>query len=436
MAFERAEVFEVSSLGVESVLGTPVAVTKRLLGTSIVNKIMPQVKTARPRGGRVGTIGIEDKEWTEQTWTGDIATYTDPLYAFAAMFGAPNITTPGGGTNTRNQQFIPPMWAAINGKSLTIESGNFVRAGKSAACLVKTIGFDFTRDGVSWNAAGFGQKFTDGITLNQGTNEVQTLTITGTPTGGTVTLSFYGESTGTIAYNASAGTVQTAFEALPNIGTGNVTAGGGPWPGSAITLTFKGPWAGVNVPLVVLVTNGLTGGSSPTLTPTETTPGAALSALEQQPVAGDDWDFFLDTTAAGLGGTQLTRVLKASWSISDIVDMLWVANTSNTSWVNSVPLAPTTEFRFTVEADATGMSYLSNLQAGTMVFPRIKALGATIEGALKYQHQHDFAVKLTNIDNQGTDQGVTTVEYTGEIQYDATWAQWCEFNLRNTITAL
>jgi hypothetical protein len=58
---------------------------------------------------------------------------------------------------------------------------------------------------------------------------VQTLTTTGTPTGGTVPLSFDGRST-TVAFNASAAAVQTALEGLPNIGTGNVVCGGGPLP--------------------------------------------------------------------------------------------------------------------------------------------------------------------------------------------------------------
>jgi hypothetical protein len=46
-------------------------------------------------------------------------------------------------------------------------------------------------------------------------NEVQRITITGTPTGGTFTLTFQGNTTAPIAYNASAATVVAALEALP-----------------------------------------------------------------------------------------------------------------------------------------------------------------------------------------------------------------------------
>src|SRR5262249_41925037 len=52
-------------------------------------------------------------------------------------------------------------------------------------------------------------------------DEVQTVTLTGNPTGGTFTLTFSGQTTAAIAYNASAATVQSALQALSSIGSGN-----------------------------------------------------------------------------------------------------------------------------------------------------------------------------------------------------------------------
>lgn len=97
-------------------------------------------------------------------------------------------------------------------------------------------------------------------------DEVQTLT--GTPSA-VFSLIFDGAQTpvGGLATNASAGAIQAALEALPNIGTGNVVCGGGPLP-SAVTVTFSGPTVQKrNVPLLVVQT-GITG-----LTPAVTTPG-------------------------------------------------------------------------------------------------------------------------------------------------------------------
>jgi hypothetical protein len=56
------------------------------------------------------------------------------------------------------------------------------------------------------------------------TNEVQSLAISGTPTGGTFRLAFKSVSTANIAYNATAAAVQAALEALSTIGSGNVSA--------------------------------------------------------------------------------------------------------------------------------------------------------------------------------------------------------------------
>lgn len=109
-----------------------------------------------------------------------------------------------------------------------------------------------------------------------GTNNVQTGTMTGTPTGGTVRLTYDGRRTATIAYNAAAAAVQTALEALPNIGTGGVVCGGGPWPGTPITVTFSGSFTQKRPhPTITLAAadNALTGGTTPTLSFAQTTPG-------------------------------------------------------------------------------------------------------------------------------------------------------------------
>ena len=55
-------------------------------------------------------------------------------------------------------------------------------------------------------------------------DNVQQVQLTGNPTGGTFTLTFGGQTTSAIAYNASASTVQSALQALSTIGSGNALA--------------------------------------------------------------------------------------------------------------------------------------------------------------------------------------------------------------------
>lgn len=110
-------------------------------------------------------------------------------------------------------------------------------------------------------------------------SEVQTVTITGTPTGGNFTLEFSGQETANIAWNAAASAVQAALEALSNITPGDVVCAGGPLPGTAVTCTFGGQYAGTDVALMVEDDAGLTGGTAPAVTVTTTTPGGSGNAI-------------------------------------------------------------------------------------------------------------------------------------------------------------
>ena len=103
-----------------------------------------------------------------------------------------------------------------------------------------------------------------------GTNEVQTLTITGSPTGGSYTLTFSGQTTSAIPYNATTADVKAALEGLSNVNFGDVTVAGGPHPGTAITVAFGGQYEHTDVAQMT-ATGSFTGGSSPAIAVTTTT---------------------------------------------------------------------------------------------------------------------------------------------------------------------
>jgi hypothetical protein len=107
------------------------------------------------------------------------------------------------------------------------------------------------------------------------TNEVQTVTITGTPAGGTFRLGFRTVLTAPIVFNATAAVVQAALEALSTIGSGNVVCTGGPFPATPVVCTFQNQLAGTNLPLMTTA-NAFTGGTTPAITVVETTPGTGL----------------------------------------------------------------------------------------------------------------------------------------------------------------
>lgn len=108
------------------------------------------------------------------------------------------------------------------------------------------------------------------------TNEVQTVMIDDLSSGGTFTLTYEGQETGTIAYNAAAAAVKSALELLSNINLVSVT--GGPGPATDWVIEFQGTLAGQDVGLLVGDGALLTGGTTD-VTVTETTPGAAISLV-------------------------------------------------------------------------------------------------------------------------------------------------------------
>ena len=105
-----------------------------------------------------------------------------------------------------------------------------------------------------------------------GTDEVQNIAITGTPTGGSFTLDLDGEVTAAIAYNASALTVQNALQALSNIAAGDVECDGGALPGTSVNVRFHRLLGSRNVTALVAVSS-LTGGIAPAITITTSTAG-------------------------------------------------------------------------------------------------------------------------------------------------------------------
>ncbi len=105
-------------------------------------------------------------------------------------------------------------------------------------------------------------------------SELQQITITGAPDSGSFTLTYDGQTTAAIAYNAAASAVASALAALSNIAAGDVTATGGPLPSAAVDVAFAGNLSGRNVSQMT-ATSSLTGGTTPTVTVTTVSEGGA-----------------------------------------------------------------------------------------------------------------------------------------------------------------
>lgn len=87
----------------------------------------------------------------------------------------------------------------------------------------------------------------------------------GQPTGGTFSLTFGGAATSSIAYNATAATVQAALVALGTIGAGNATCVGGPLPTVPIFIQWASSLATNYYQPPITITPSLTGDPAATM---------------------------------------------------------------------------------------------------------------------------------------------------------------------------
>lgn len=109
------------------------------------------------------------------------------------------------------------------------------------------------------------------ILADQGTSEVQSVLILNA-TGGTFTLSWNGQTTSALAYNAGANVVQNALAGLSNIGIGNVQVTNN----APYTVSFVGMLANAVQAMLTADITSLTG-TGVTATISETTQGGATA---------------------------------------------------------------------------------------------------------------------------------------------------------------
>jgi len=105
----------------------------------------------------------------------------------------------------------------------------------------------------------------------------QRITVTGAPAGGTYTLLYEGVASASIAYNASATTVQIALRGIAAIGSAGVKVTGAP---GAYLAQFQGSLATDAGPLS-LGTNALTGGTAPSVAIANATDSLLQSVLDR-----------------------------------------------------------------------------------------------------------------------------------------------------------
>jgi uncharacterized phage protein gp47/JayE len=119
------------------------------------------------------------------------------------------------------------------------------------------------------------------VVLGTGTDEVQTIGFSATPTGGSFKLNYNGEITAAILYSEGSTEVQTALNALASLS--GVTVSGS--FAADFVVTFAGDDGKQEQAILVEDSNTLTNGGAVTITITETTPGVYQAQVDCQAIS-------------------------------------------------------------------------------------------------------------------------------------------------------
>ena len=427
---DNASVFQVSQIGVETTPGTAVPALKRLHGLSF--EIAPEgdIKMFAPQGYKFNTLAIPGKEWAGAK----LSVASDYQSLAYVLDGVLMKTTPTGAGGAKTRAYTVKTNQADTIQTYTLEHGSSLRGKRTAYNLITDFGLSASRDEVKLDGSALSRIITDPAYMS--TCDVQSLAITGSPTGGNFTLTYATVTSGPITYNATASNVQTALEATSSIGSGNVVCTGGPLPANPVVITFVGALAQQTI-TVLTATSTLTGGTSPSTTVTSVTVGVTPTDVPAIPITPNGLDLYIDPTAAALGTTKILRGFNLDWKIGSRFAPIWCMNSTNTSWVSHVESMPKSEFSITLECDDEGMSYVTNQRAGTTLFIRLVSTGPAISGGGNYGFTLDFACKISK-PYQYTDASgaVYAVQYGGELVHDSTWGKALSLTLVNTLATL
>jgi len=135
---ERGIVNVTSQLGVETVLGTPVAANRILRSLSFMPTFERETSFFTPRGHRYPTAQLIQKEHGVGTYEG-IMCYNSLLYVLCSVFAAPSPAAIGAATLAKKWSGTASTSGNEAGKSYTFETGDATAVDKYPAGLLTTL---------------------------------------------------------------------------------------------------------------------------------------------------------------------------------------------------------------------------------------------------------------------------------------------------------
>lgn len=163
------------------------------------------------------------------------------------------------------------------------------------------------------------------------------------------------------------------------------------------------------------------------------------TGLPLVPVNPGQVSVYLDTTAAGLGVTKLTRAFNIGAKVGDRHNPVWAIDAAEDSYVATVEGEPSGEIKLLMAFDAAGIGQVAKYRAGDTQFMRIEAKGAVVDVGVASSANRltwDLALKCVDVGEFKDEEGVYAIEYTFAIVHDSTWGKAMQVEVVNSLTAL
>lgn len=424
---ERASIFQTLKLGVETTRGTAASTYKKMSALGMTPTIDPTIKTFRPAGQKYTTVTALNRE--QSTWNIDgLPTYTELIYPLSSVLTEADKTAAGGttsaaagsrvmGADGTHWFFKPSATDADAPLTFTAYKGGITGAERARFMMINALTLTFNRNDSSMSGSAMARALEADQAMPG--NEVQQIAVNAT--GGTYTVTYSGQTTSAIAYNASAATLLAALEALSNIPAGalKVTQTVSASPAFTYTIEFGGSLGETNVAAVTTNVGSLTGGTS-SATVTTPTAGSSISAIGLTPILPTELSLYAFSSAqASISDTtnetstyRLSDSLEISLAISNRYAGYWTIDSSQSSFAAMLETAPTMQLMTKMQANSEGLAYLTQLRNGGTVYFRLKGVGSLISSAEHYEFTADFAGKVSAASELSDSDGVYAVQWT------------------------
>lgn len=406
---------------------------KRINGFGVTISPDATINAFRPKGTMVPTLPMVDDVLTTGTYEG-VVDFNGFTYLAYSVLGYPAYSALGGSPAAYQRVWEWDGRGRLNAASYGIHYGFPDSAAQALGAIFNSMQLGGGRpDGFTLSGDLFAKPMTPGNLMGGVVLERQTLTPSGTISGGTWKITYDGFQTAAINHNAVASAIQTALEALPNVEPGDIIVAGGPISSGPVTLDFSGNYAGKNVSQVTVDVTLLTG-TTPGLAVATTTPGAdAVTDVKPVPGGAITGNVFLDTSWAGVHTTQVGYALGMNAAFGERLQRVTPINKSQSTDYRMDVAEQDHNLTLTLAQNAVADAQIAKFYAGQWSYPSIEWEGDTISGANKYLLRLDASVFYTDISDPGNVQGALTRDYAGQMGVDPVSGKVFRLTLVNEI---